>query len=116
MQLSKEAIEEYKKIYKEVEGKEISDEEAREQGTRIINLFRVFLRVDGKGEDKRKYEKSKVRKIVNWYNMFEEQDPDISTERLLQMVADQATAYFKHDHDVGHVAEALEQNVNEDKE
>lgn len=32
MHLSKKAIEEYKKIYKEVEGKDISDEETREQG------------------------------------------------------------------------------------
>jgi len=46
VQLSKEAIEEYKKIYKEVEGKEISDEEACEQGTRLVNLFEVLLKVD----------------------------------------------------------------------
>lgn len=46
MHLSKEAIEEYKKIYKKVEGKEISDEEAREQGTRLINLFRLLLKID----------------------------------------------------------------------
>jgi len=46
--ISKEAIEEYKKIYKEVEGKEISNEEALEQGTRLINLFRVLYKVDNK--------------------------------------------------------------------
>jgi len=46
MQLSKEAIEEYKKIYKEVEGKEISDEEAREQGTRLINLIKLVYKPD----------------------------------------------------------------------
>jgi len=48
MQLSKEAIEEYKKIYKEVEGKEISDEEAREKETGLINLFKVLLKADKK--------------------------------------------------------------------
>jgi hypothetical protein len=46
MQLSKEAIEEYKKIYKEVEGEEISDKEAFEQATRLVNLFEVLLKVD----------------------------------------------------------------------
>jgi len=46
MPLSKEAIEEYKKIYKEVEGKKISDEEAREQGVRFIKLFRVLLKIN----------------------------------------------------------------------
>jgi len=45
MQLSKEAIKEYKKICKDVEGEEISDEEAREQGTRLTDLFKVLLRL-----------------------------------------------------------------------
>ncbi|MFC1629743.1 hypothetical protein ACFL11_00765 [Patescibacteria group bacterium] len=57
MQLSKESIEEYKKIYKEVEGKEISDEEAREQGTRLVNLFRVLLRVENKEKSEENSEK-----------------------------------------------------------
>ena len=48
MPLSKEVIEEYKKIYKEVESKEILDGEAREQGTRLVNLFRVLLKADKK--------------------------------------------------------------------
>jgi len=47
----KEAIEEYKKIYKKVEGKEISDEEARERGTRPINLFRAIYGVNNKKKD-----------------------------------------------------------------
>lgn len=42
MELSKEAIEEYKQIYKEKFGEEISDEEAREQGENLISLFRVI--------------------------------------------------------------------------
>ena len=54
MQLSKEVIKEYKKIYKEIEGKEISDEEAREQGTRLVNLFRVLLEVDANEKSKDK--------------------------------------------------------------
>jgi len=44
MALSKEAIEEYKQIYKEKFGEVISDEEAREQGENLIALFRVIYR------------------------------------------------------------------------
>ena len=46
MQLSKEAIEEYKQIYKEEYGEEISDEEAQEQGTRLITLFKIFCQIE----------------------------------------------------------------------
>jgi len=44
MALSKEAIEEYKQIYKKHFGEEISDEEARMQGENLIALFRVICR------------------------------------------------------------------------
>jgi hypothetical protein len=44
MALSKEAIEEYKQIYKKNFGKDISDEEAREQGENLIELFRAIYR------------------------------------------------------------------------
>jgi hypothetical protein len=44
MALSKEAIEEYKKIYKDKFGEDISDKEAREQGENLIALFRVICR------------------------------------------------------------------------
>jgi hypothetical protein len=44
MALSKEAIEEYKRIYKRNFCEEISDEEAREQGENLINLFRIIYR------------------------------------------------------------------------
>lgn len=42
--LSKLAIEEYQKIFKEEFGEEISDEEAREQGERLIQLFKVIYK------------------------------------------------------------------------
>ena len=42
--LSKQAIDEYKKIYKEEFGKEISDEQANEWGTELIELMKIFLR------------------------------------------------------------------------
>lgn len=41
------------------------------------------------------------RKIIDAWNMFEEQDPDISTERLFAMVEDFTGA------DAGDIAEAL---------
>jgi hypothetical protein len=45
MQLSKEAIEEFKQIYKEEFGEEISDQEAMEKAVRLINLMRVIYRI-----------------------------------------------------------------------
>ncbi|KPJ57214.1 hypothetical protein AMJ49_01210 [Parcubacteria bacterium DG_74_2] len=44
MQLSKESIEEYKEIYKKVFGEEISDQEAYEQGSRLLRLFKAIYR------------------------------------------------------------------------
>lgn len=38
MQLSKEAIKEYKEIHKKVFGKEISDQEAYEQGSNLLQM------------------------------------------------------------------------------
>lgn len=42
--LSKDAIEEFKAIYKKEFGEDISDEEALEKGTELINLFKVIYR------------------------------------------------------------------------
>lgn len=44
MALTKKAIEEYKEIYYKKFGKSISDAEALEQGTRLINLMRVIYK------------------------------------------------------------------------
>jgi len=44
MPLSKEVIEEYKKIYKKEFGEEISDEEAHEQGGRLLRLSKTIYR------------------------------------------------------------------------
>lgn len=44
MELSKQAIKDYKEIYKKEFGEEISDEEAREQGARLLNLFKIIYR------------------------------------------------------------------------
>ena len=44
MRLGKEAIEEFKEIYRKEFGGEISDEEAYEMGLRLINLFKLIYR------------------------------------------------------------------------
>lgn len=41
---TKKEIEELKQIVKKVTGREITDEEACDQGTRIIQLFELFQR------------------------------------------------------------------------
>jgi hypothetical protein len=44
MGLSKEAIEEFKRIYQEEFGKEISDKEAKEMGGSLLSLFKIICR------------------------------------------------------------------------
>ena len=41
--LTKQAIDEYKKIYKEEFNREISDEEASKQANDLINLFAILV-------------------------------------------------------------------------
>lgn len=53
--LPKKAIEEYRKIYKEQYGKEISYAEAEEQGTKFLSLFKAIYRPIPK-EWKEKYD------------------------------------------------------------
>ena len=42
MMLSKQAIKEYKEIYKKEYGEELSDEEAIKQGTNLIELVKLI--------------------------------------------------------------------------
>ena len=44
MELSKEAIEEYKRIYKAEFGEEISDQEAYKQAINLLQLFKIIYR------------------------------------------------------------------------
>ena len=46
MHLSQRAIDEFKKIYEEEYGEEISDAEARDMGTRLLRIFMVMFEVD----------------------------------------------------------------------
>jgi len=53
MQLSKEALEEFKRIYEAEFEEKISDQEATEKATRLINLMRViYRRLPEDSEDK----------------------------------------------------------------
>ena len=44
--LSKQAIEEYQKIFKEEFGQEITIAEAEEQGTRLLKFFEILIKID----------------------------------------------------------------------
>lgn len=47
MDLLDKQIEEYKKIYKKEFGEDISDEEAHEQGERLVRLFELVFKDEG---------------------------------------------------------------------
>lgn len=46
MMLPKQAIEEYQKIFKEEFGQDITTAEAEEQGTRLLRLFELLIKID----------------------------------------------------------------------
>ena len=45
MQLTQEALDEFKAIYQSEFGEDITDAQAREMGTRLLRVFRVLLDV-----------------------------------------------------------------------
>ena len=52
--LSKQAIEEYRKIFKEEFGQDITEAEAEEQGTRLLKFFEILIKVDQRNKNKKK--------------------------------------------------------------
>lgn len=50
--LSKQAIEEYQKIMKKEFGQDITVAEAEEQGTRLLRLFEILVKVDQREKQK----------------------------------------------------------------
>jgi len=52
MQISDKHLKEYKKVYKDHFGKEISDEEALEQGTRLANLMLFLYKIERRNTSK----------------------------------------------------------------
>lgn len=53
MLLSKESIKEFKKIYKEEFGEEISDQKACEKGSNLINFFKLLYKIDKRNKNKK---------------------------------------------------------------
>ena len=51
MQLTQEAIDEFKAIYKKEFGEDISDAEALEMGTRLLRVFHILLEVGNEGTE-----------------------------------------------------------------
>ncbi|PJE75947.1 hypothetical protein COV04_02220 [Candidatus Uhrbacteria bacterium CG10_big_fil_rev_8_21_14_0_10_48_11] len=52
MEPSKEAIEEFKKIYKKEYGKELDDKEAYESAYNLLNFFKLLMDIDMKDRQK----------------------------------------------------------------
>lgn len=52
--LSDKAVKEYQKIFKKEYKQDLSLEEAREQGTRLVNLFDILMRVERKQQTTKK--------------------------------------------------------------
>lgn len=46
--LSDKAIQEYKEIFKNEYGQDLTDAEAREQGERLLKFFEILLKIDQK--------------------------------------------------------------------
>ena len=51
--LSKQAIEEYRKIFKEEFGQDITEAEAEEQGIRLLRFFEILIKVDQQNQIKK---------------------------------------------------------------
>lgn len=51
MQLSPQAIQEFKEIYREEYGQEISDDQARDMGTRLVRVLKVMQEVCAEHRD-----------------------------------------------------------------
>jgi hypothetical protein len=51
MDLSKEAIEEFRQIYKQEFGEEISKEKADQLGTNLVDLFKIIYKKIPEGSD-----------------------------------------------------------------
>jgi len=52
MSLSKESMEEFKKIWKKEFKEEISNQKAYEEGARLINFFKLLYEINSKEKDR----------------------------------------------------------------
>lgn len=60
VQISKEKLEEFKMLYKKHFDKEVTDQEALEKGTKLVNFMRVVLR-----QSSQKYSKYRGKMIIS---------------------------------------------------
>lgn len=65
MQISKEAIQEYKEIYKKRFGKDLCDKEAYEQASRLLGFFEILY----EGVRKEAIRKAKLEKHPNGFHL-----------------------------------------------
>lgn len=70
--LTKEAVEEFKRIYKEHYGKEISNQEAYELGQNLLNVYRIVYRTSPvkEGEQENKNATSIRRTTITLYMYY----------------------------------------------
>ncbi len=49
--LSDKTVQEYKDIFKKEFGQELTDAEAREQGTRLLKFFELLIKIDRRNKN-----------------------------------------------------------------
>lgn len=61
MGLSDKAIQEYKDIFKKEFDQNLTDEEAREQGERLLSFFKILIEIDSRTRSIRSVKKTPVK-------------------------------------------------------
>jgi len=89
MSLPKEAIEEFKEIYKKESGKEISDQEALEMATNLLTLFSAIYRPIPKEHEK------EFKRICREQEEYSEKMKKLAIERLAEILIKQIEAKRK---------------------
>ena len=89
MPLSKEAIREFKEIYKEEFKEEISDKEALEKATNLLTLFNAIYRPIPKKDEK------DFKRICREQDEYLEKMKKLAVERLAEILVKQIEAKKK---------------------
>jgi len=89
MSFSKEAIREFKEIYKKKFGKEISDQEALEKATNLLTLFNAIYRPIPKKDEK------DFKRICREQDEYLEKMKKLAVERLAEIFLKQIEAKKK---------------------
>ena len=89
MPLSKEAVREFKEIYKKEFGEEISDQEALEKATNLLMLFNVIYRPIPKKDEK------DFKRICREQDEYLEKMKKLAVERFAEILVKQIEAKKK---------------------